>query len=124
MVPQPGWLYTVTCPSICLTAPYTVAKPSPVPWPVFFVVKGFGPIALFFRILFLEPVLRLFFGRAGQAQAMTLEEFRSLVDKLQKITGAAPASPLGQLSLFGEMKPAAAVEATPARTRSISMAPR
>jgi len=48
--------------------------------PVFFVVQVFGPIALFLRVLFLEPVLRLFFGRAPQGRAMTLEEFRSLVD--------------------------------------------
>jgi Mg2+/Co2+ transporter CorB len=48
--------------------------------PVFFIVQVFGPIALFFRILFLEPVLRLFFGRAPQGRAMTLEDFRSLVD--------------------------------------------
>ncbi len=48
--------------------------------PVFFIVKGFGPMALFFRFLFLEPVLRLFFGRARQSQAMTLAEFRSLVE--------------------------------------------
>ncbi len=48
--------------------------------PVFFIVKALGPIALFFRILILEPMLRLFFGRAGRGRAMTLAEFRSLVE--------------------------------------------
>jgi len=48
--------------------------------PVFFVVEVFGPLALFFRILCLEPVLRLFMGRPRQGQAMTLGEFRSLVE--------------------------------------------
>jgi putative hemolysin len=48
--------------------------------PVFFIVQVLGPIALFFRIVFLEPVLRLFFGRARQGQTMTLAEFRSLVE--------------------------------------------
>ncbi len=35
--------------------------------PVFFVVQVFGPIALFFRVLVLEPVLRLFFRHAPRA---------------------------------------------------------
>jgi len=49
--------------------------------PVFVVVQIFGPIARFFRILFLEPVLRLFMGRSPQGgQAMTLGEYRSLVE--------------------------------------------
>jgi putative hemolysin len=48
--------------------------------PVFFVVQVFGPIAMFFRILFLEPVLRLFMERPRQSQVMTLAEFRSLVE--------------------------------------------
>lgn len=48
--------------------------------PVLFIVQVFGPIALSLRVLFLEPVLRLFFGRAPQSRAMTLKEFRSLVE--------------------------------------------
>jgi putative hemolysin len=47
--------------------------------PVFFIVQVLGPIALFFRIVFLEPVLRLSFGHARQG-VMTLAEFRSLVE--------------------------------------------
>jgi len=48
--------------------------------PTFFVVQVLGPLALFLRILFLEPALRLFMGDPRQSQAMTLREFRSLVE--------------------------------------------
>jgi len=48
--------------------------------PVFFVVQVFGPLARFLRVLFLEPVLRLFMGHPHLGQAMTLREFRSLVE--------------------------------------------
>lgn len=48
--------------------------------PVFFVVEVLGPVAGLFRIVFLEPVLRLFLGRTRPGQAMTLAEFRSLVE--------------------------------------------
>lgn len=61
---------------------YSNARPLAVATavPVFFVVQVFGPIATLFRVVFLEPVLRLFLGRPRQSQAMTLGEFRSLVD--------------------------------------------
>jgi CBS domain containing-hemolysin-like protein len=48
--------------------------------PAFLVVRILGPITSVFRILFLEPVLRLFFGSARLPRVTTLAEFRSLVD--------------------------------------------
>lgn len=48
--------------------------------PVFVAVQVLGPIAMVFRILFLEPVLRLFFGRVRLSRTVTLAEFRSLVN--------------------------------------------
>ncbi len=47
--------------------------------PVFLVVQILGPITWVFRILFLEPVLRIFFGHARAPHSMTLAELRSLV---------------------------------------------
>jgi putative hemolysin len=48
--------------------------------PVFVVVQILGPIAMVSRILFLEPVLRLFVGRAHPSRTVSLAEFRSLVN--------------------------------------------
>jgi putative hemolysin len=48
--------------------------------PAFLVVRILGPITSVFRILFLEPVLRIFFGSARLPRVTTLAEFRSLVD--------------------------------------------
>jgi putative hemolysin len=48
--------------------------------PVYLAVRVFGPIALFSRFLFLEPLLRILFGRARLPKAMTLSEFGILVD--------------------------------------------
>ena len=48
--------------------------------PAFFVVQVFGPVTAIFRILFLEPILRLFFGHARLPRMITLAEFRSLVN--------------------------------------------
>lgn len=48
--------------------------------PVFLCVQAFRPLALLFRLLFLEPVLRLLLGHRRQATAITLNEFRSLID--------------------------------------------
>ena len=39
VVPCPGSLYTKMWPSLCLTIPWTVASPSPVPLPASLVVK-------------------------------------------------------------------------------------
>lgn len=47
--------------------------------PAFLVVQVFGPMASAFRMLFLEPVLRVLFGHAQQPKVITLAEFRSLV---------------------------------------------
>jgi putative hemolysin len=47
--------------------------------PAFLVVQIFGPLASAFRILFLEPVLRVLFGHAQLPSVITLAEFRSLV---------------------------------------------
>jgi len=48
--------------------------------PAFLVVRILGPITSVFRILFLEPVLRILFGSARRPRVTTLAEFRSLVD--------------------------------------------
>ncbi len=48
--------------------------------PAFLVVRILGPVTSVFRILFLEPVLRVFFGSARPPRVTTLAEFRSLVD--------------------------------------------
>ncbi len=38
--PRPGSLSTSMKPPLCLTMPYTVASPSPVPFPTSLVVKN------------------------------------------------------------------------------------
>lgn len=48
--------------------------------PLFLIVQVLGPIALVFRYLFIEPVLRLLFGHTSSPRTITLAEFRSLVD--------------------------------------------
>ncbi len=48
--------------------------------PVFLVVQVLGPVTSVFRILFLEPVLRILFGHARAPRGTTLAEFRSLVN--------------------------------------------
>jgi putative hemolysin len=48
--------------------------------PAFIVVQVFGPVTAVFRVLFLEPVLRIFFGQAHLPKMITLAEFRSLVN--------------------------------------------
>jgi putative hemolysin len=48
--------------------------------PAFLIVRILGPITSVFRILFLEPVLRIFFGSARLPRVTTLAEFRALVD--------------------------------------------
>ena len=62
----------------------TYASPRPLAvaaaLPAFVVVQVFGPVTAIFRILFLEPILRLFFGHARLPRMITLAEFRSLVN--------------------------------------------
>jgi len=48
-------------------------------FPAFLVMQVFGPITSIFRFVFLEPVLRVFFGTARLPSVITLAEFRSLV---------------------------------------------
>jgi CBS domain containing-hemolysin-like protein len=48
--------------------------------PAFVIVQVFGPATFLFRLLFLEPVLRLFFGHARPSRMTTLAEFRSLMN--------------------------------------------
>jgi putative hemolysin len=48
--------------------------------PVFLCVQIFQPVAFVFRVFFLEPVLRLLFGHQRHSKAITLNEFRSLID--------------------------------------------
>jgi putative hemolysin len=52
--------------------------------PVFVVVQALGPLTLVFRILFLEPVLRLLFSHARPPRMITLVEFRTLVNLSQR----------------------------------------
>jgi putative hemolysin len=47
--------------------------------PAFLVVRFLGPVTSFFRIVFLEPVLRVLFGPARLPSMTTLAEFRALV---------------------------------------------
>jgi len=48
--------------------------------PVFLCVQVFRPAAFVFRCFFLEPVLRLVLGHRRHPKAITLNEFRSLID--------------------------------------------
>ncbi len=48
--------------------------------PAYLVVRVLGPVTSIFRVLFLEPVLRIFFGSARLPRTTTLAEFRSLVN--------------------------------------------
>jgi putative hemolysin len=61
---------------------YTDSRPLAiaVTVPVFLVTQVLGPVALVFRVLFLEPILRILFGGARAPEMITLAEFRSLVN--------------------------------------------
>lgn len=48
--------------------------------PTFICVQVFGPVAFLYRILFLEPVLRVVLGHRRRPDPITLGEFRSLID--------------------------------------------
>ncbi len=48
--------------------------------PAFLCVQIFGPIAFLYRVLFLEPVLRIVLGHRRRPNPITLNEFRSLID--------------------------------------------
>jgi len=57
---------------------YSVALAATLP--TFLCVKVFGPAAFVARVFILEPVLRLFLGHQRAPKAITLAEFRSLID--------------------------------------------
>jgi len=48
--------------------------------PVFLCVQIFTPIGFVFKFLILEPILRIFLGPRRQPSAITVAEFKSLVD--------------------------------------------
>jgi putative hemolysin len=48
--------------------------------PVFLCVQVFTPIGFVFKFVILEPILRIFLGPRRQPKAITLAEFKSLVD--------------------------------------------
>ena len=56
VVPTPISLYTPTCPPDCLTIPYTVASPSPVPLPGPLVVKNGSNARAFTSAVMPHPV--------------------------------------------------------------------
>jgi putative hemolysin len=67
--------------------------------PVFLAVQVLGPIASVFRMVLLEPILRLLFGGARVPETITLAEFRSLVN-LSRQRGLISAS---ETKLMGEV---------------------
>jgi putative hemolysin len=67
--------------------------------PVFLAMQVLGPVALVFRVVILEPILRLLFGGARSPEMITLAEFRSLVN-LSRQRGLITAS---QNKLIGEV---------------------
>ena len=48
--------------------------------PVFLVVRFFSPVVTFFRIAFVEPVLRLFLGPSEQPKPISPDEFKALIE--------------------------------------------
>lgn len=61
---------------------YTDSRPLAiaVTLPVFLATQVLGPIAGVFRVILLEPIMRLLFGGARVPDTITLAEFRSLVN--------------------------------------------
>lgn len=80
---------------------YTDSRPLAiaVTVPVFLVTQVLGPIAQTFRVLLLEPILRLLFSGARVPEMITLAEFRSLVN-LSRQRGLISAS---ETKLMGEV---------------------
>jgi putative hemolysin len=67
--------------------------------PVFLVVQVVGPFASIFRILVLEPMVRILFGGAHAQRTITLAEFRTLAN-LSRQRGLISA---GENKLLGEV---------------------
>ncbi len=80
---------------------YTDSRPLAiaVTVPVFLATQVLGPIALAFRVILLEPILRLLFGGSRAPETITLAEFRSLVN-LSRQRGLLSAS---ETKLMGEV---------------------
>jgi len=74
--------------------------------PVFLVVQVLGPVTSIFRVLFLEPVLRILFGHARAPHRTTLAEFRSLVNLSRRrgLIGEDEARLLGEVIELGMLK--------------------
>lgn len=74
--------------------------------PAFLVVRIVGPLTTVFRFLFLEPVLRIFFGRARLPGTITLAEFRSLVSLSRRrgLIGEDENRLLGEVAELGTLK--------------------
>lgn len=52
--------------------------------PVYFCIRLFAPLDALFKFLILEPVLRLSLGATRKIKALTVEEFRSLIEAGEK----------------------------------------
>ena len=52
--------------------------------PAFVCLQIFGPIEFVFKAIILEPTLRLLLGAARHPKAITMNEFTSLIDTIQK----------------------------------------
>jgi putative hemolysin len=74
--------------------------------PVFLVTQVFGPLTSILRIVFLEPVLRVFFGHPHAPNEITLAEFRSLVNLSRRrgLIGENEDRLLGEVVELGHLK--------------------
>ncbi len=52
--------------------------------PAYVCVKLFGPLEFLFKILILEPTLRLFLGPSRHPKSITIAEFRSLIETTRR----------------------------------------
>jgi CBS domain containing-hemolysin-like protein len=52
--------------------------------PIYFCIRLFAPLDALFKFVILEPVLRLSLGATRKIKALTMEEFRTLIDANQK----------------------------------------
>lgn len=52
--------------------------------PLFLLLKVFGPLQLVFKLLIVDPALRLLLGPAKLAQPITTDEFKSLIEQVRK----------------------------------------
>jgi putative hemolysin len=52
--------------------------------PAFIVLQVFGPIELVFKVFILEPALRLLLGPARRLKAISVGEFKSLIETIRK----------------------------------------